>query len=186
MRYVHVKLSDGSDLPEGWPIECRESESAELIGGFDAVTDAVGLEKMKADLRPAYETWQASRLVAVIAHDVNAERDQRTAAGFAFEGKTYDSRPEDQKRIAGAAQLAFMAVVAGAQPGNLLWHGGEQPFAWIAGDNSITTMDAHTVIEFGRAAARWESAHVFAARAIKDAENPPADWRDDKWWPARA
>ena len=114
---------------------------------------------------------------------VNAERDMRIASGFSFNGTMYDSRPEDQKRIAGAAQLAFMAIVAGAQPDDLLWHGGTQPFAWIAQDNSIVTMDAQTVVQFGKAAAAWEQAHIFAARALKDMADIPQNFSDAGFWP---
>ena len=114
---------------------------------------------------------------------VNAERDRRIAAGFTFNGAMFDSRPEDQKRIAGAAQLAFMAIVAGAQAGDLMWHGGVQPFAWIALDNSIVTMDAQTVVQFGRAAAAWEQAHIFAGRAIKNLSPIPADYTAPERWP---
>jgi hypothetical protein len=115
---------------------------------------------------------------------INTERDRRVAAGFVFGGKLYGSSSEDQKRISGATQMAFMALVAGAQSGDLLWHGGTVPFAWIAHDNSMTVMDAQTVIAFGKAAAAWEQAHIFAARALKDATPIPANWKDNAWWPS--
>jgi hypothetical protein len=115
----------------------------------------------------------------------NAHRDKRIASGFLFQDKMYDSRPEDQKRISGAAQLAFMAIIAGAQPEDYLWAGGE-PFSWIAQDNSIALMDAQTVVEFAKAAAEWERKHIFAARTLKDMEHVPEDYKDDKWWPAVA
>jgi hypothetical protein len=113
---------------------------------------------------------------------INVHRDKRISTGFLFQEKMYDSRPEDQKRIGGAAQLAFMAVVAGAQPGDYLWS-GESPFGWIAQDNSIVLMDAQTVIEFAKVAAAWESAHIFAARTLKNMEIVPEDFKEDKWWP---
>ena len=53
--------------------------------------------------------------------DVDAERDRRIDAGIEFRGVMFQSRATDRENIAGAAQLAFMAMVAGAQPGDLRW-----------------------------------------------------------------
>jgi hypothetical protein len=114
---------------------------------------------------------------------INDYRDKRIARGFLFQDEMYDSRPEDQKRISGASQLAFMAIVAGAQPGDYLWAGTE-PFGWITQDNSITLMDAQTVVEFGKTAAEWERKHIFAARELKNMEIIPENYKDDIWWPS--
>jgi hypothetical protein len=119
----------------------------------------------------------------VLPDQVNRERDRRAAAGFVFNGKRFQSRVEDQKRISGAATLAVIAVMNGAQPGNLRWHGGDSDFGWIAEDNSYVTMDAQTVIAFGQAAALWEAGHVYAARALKDAGTIPSDYTADAYWP---
>lgn len=115
--------------------------------------------------------------------DVNAERDRRIFSGFTYDGVRFQSRLEDQKRISGAAILAAVAIMAGVQPGNYRWHGGDADFAWIAEDNSLVPMDAQTVIAFGQAAARHETLHVFAARALKDAAQIPADYASDQFWP---
>lgn len=134
-----------------------------------------------------------AQLVAVLRHlglsapvvsadDVNAERDRRIFSGFSFNGVRFQSRIEDQKRIAGAGTLALAAIVGGAQSGNLRWHGGDADFAWIAEDNSLVAMDAQTVIAFGQAAAHHKSRHVFAARVLKDTDPIPADYADDVNW----
>lgn len=114
---------------------------------------------------------------------INEERDRRIAMGFLFAGKIFDSRPDDQTNIAGAAQLAFMAIVSGAKAGNLRWHGGESDFCWITQDNTLMPMDAQTVVALGRAAAAWKQAHIFTARAMKNMETIPADFRYSKLWP---
>jgi hypothetical protein len=114
---------------------------------------------------------------------VNAERGTRIAAGFLFAGKFYDFDDRAKANISGAAQLAFMAIVAGAQSGDLFWNGGATPFTWIAADNSLVTMDAQTVVEFGRTAAQHEQAHIFAARAVKDMSPIPLDYAADSYWP---
>lgn len=114
---------------------------------------------------------------------VNAERDRRIAAGFMFGGKLYDFDDRAKANISGAALQAYMAIGAGAQVGDLRWHGGSSDFAWIAADNSMNTMDAQTVIQFGLAASAHEQGHIFAARAVKDADPIPADYTDDSYWP---
>ncbi len=114
---------------------------------------------------------------------VDAERDRRIDGGFIFEGVEYQSRPEDRENIAGAATAALGAIMAGAQPGDLRWHGGAEDFAWIASDNTMHAMDAQTVYAFGQAAMAHKQAHIFAARTLKDADPIPGDFADDQWWP---
>lgn len=103
-------------------------------------------------------------------------RDETIDAGVVFNGVMYQSRPNDRENIAGAAQLAFMALVGGVQPGDLRWADPDQDFGWIAMDNSIVLMDAPTVIAFARRAAGFKSACTFYARWLKDqidaAEDP--------------
>ena len=115
---------------------------------------------------------------------INTHRDELITDGFWFANTKFDSRPEDQKRISGAALLAFMAASQGAQANNYLWHGGTEPFSWISQDNTIVQMDAQTVISFGQTAAEHERAHIFAARALKDMDPIPEDWANTVYWPA--
>lgn len=116
--------------------------------------------------------------------DVDAERDRRIDTTFTFGGVVYQSRPQDRENIAGAAQLATIALTLGGKlPSDYRWHGGGEDFCWIAADNSLVTMDAPTVIAFGQAAAAHKHAHIFAARAIKDADPIPLDYADDGYWP---
>jgi hypothetical protein len=116
-----------------------------------------------------------------------AKRDAIINGGFTFDGARFQTRPDDRENIAGAAQLAFMAMMGGAQPGDLHWHGQIEPFAWIAEDNSLIQMDAPTVVAFAKAAASFKSACVFYARELKDqieaAENP-ASVNIETGWPA--
>lgn len=132
------------------------------------------------------EGWTVNELPpppAPTTHEVDTERDRRIAAGFMFGGKLYQSRPEDRENIAGAALAALAAQMAGAQPGDLRWHGGDSDFVWIAADNSLTPMDAQTMFAFGQAAMAHNQAHIFAARALKDAVPIPAEYADDSHWP---
>lgn len=113
---------------------------------------------------------------------VDAERDRRIDSGFVFNGVQYQSRPSDRENIAGKALEAFMAIIEGAQPDNLRWANPHKDFAWIAADNRLVTMDAQTVVSFGKAASAHKEFHVFAGRKIKDMNPIPSDFTDDKWW----
>lgn len=125
---------------------------------------------------------------------ITEERDARIARGFYFNGHIYDSRPEDQKRISGSALLAFMVISAGGgTAGDNYWHINGQTvdstiteFGWITQDNQIVTMDAPTVIAFGKVAAEWERAHIFSARTLKDMDPVPDNYKNDMYWPATA
>lgn len=120
---------------------------------------------------------------SVVRAGIDAERDRRLTADFLFMGKMYQRDPESVKRIGFAATLAGFAMGAGAQPSDLFWHGDENPFVWIASDNSLTPMDAQTTLAFGQAAAAVETRLIFAAKALRDANPIPEDYTDDKWWP---
>lgn len=115
--------------------------------------------------------------------DVNRERNRRITSGFLFGGKHYDFDPASQQRVAGAAQWAALAIGQGAQAGDLLWRGGTTPFGFIAADNSLTEMDAQTVVQLGMTAAAHVERHVMAARAIKAMDPLPDDFADDSRWP---
>lgn len=155
-----------------------------------------------ADILPAEDVPEGKRIVStsvqmvggtpqyvheiediVISPDqVDAERDRRIDAGFSFGGKVYQTRPQDRENIAGAATAALAAIVGGAGPGDLRWHGGETDFAWIAADNSVNPMDAQTVFAFGQAAMAFKSALIFIGRSIKDMDPIPLDYADDAYW----
>lgn len=119
---------------------------------------------------------------AVTSDLVDIERDRRISAGFMFNSVKYQSRPEDRENIAGSSQVAFAAMVGGAQPGNFFWHGGSDEFVWIAEDNTLHPMDAQTMFEFGKAAMAHKQAMIFKARAIKDIDPIPANYADDTYW----
>lgn len=121
--------------------------------------------------------------LAALREAISAERDRRLALDFAFQGVMYQRDSKSLQRIAGAAQMAALAVAAGAQPGDLHWHGAEPPFGWIASDDSVTPMDAPTVIAFAKAAAARETALIFAARALRQMDPVPEDFAQDRWWP---
>lgn len=140
-------------------------------------------EEDGADLA-VHQAEDAANSAAMLRRSINEERDRRIAAGFVFAGHLFQFGTEDKARINGAATLASLAVLNGALSGDLRWHGGDADFAWITADNSLVTMDAPMVIAFGKAAAAWESAHIFAARALKDADPSPADFTIDGYWPA--
>lgn len=127
--------------------------------------------------------------LGVPASAVDAERDRRISAGFEFQGVRYQSRlptanhPGDWDVFSGKALEAFIAVMNGAQPGDLRWSDPGADFAWIAADNSRVPMDAQTVIELCKAASVHRSKNTFAGSDLKAMQPIPQDYTDDKWWP---
>lgn len=126
---------------------------------------------------------------AITSDQVNIERDRRIRSAFEFpagEGVTwlFGFDEGSAESISGAATLAGFAMGAGAMPGDFYWHGGAQPFSWILHDNSIVQIDAPTMFAIGQVAAKWKSAHIFAARFLKDADPIPSDYAEnDAYWP---
>ncbi|MCW8158964.1 DUF4376 domain-containing protein [Stutzerimonas stutzeri] len=133
--------------------------------------------------------WVVVTAPAPSATDVDAERDRRISAGFEFDGVRYQSRlpsPEragDWEVFSGKALEALMAIMGGAQPGDLRWSDPAEDFAWIAADNSRVPMDAQTVIELAKAASAHRTKHTFAGSDLKQMDPIPADYTDDKYWP---
>lgn len=114
---------------------------------------------------------------------VNAERDRRLCGDFLFNGVPFQRDPTSLQRITGAATLAGFAIAQGAQPGNLRWANADRDFAWIASDNTVVTMDAQTTFAFGQIAAGVETSIIFAAKALRDMNQIPTDYADEKYWP---
>lgn len=121
--------------------------------------------------------------------DVGAERDRRISSGFEFEGVRYQSRLPSPGRagdwdvFSSKALEALLAIMAGAQPGDLRWSDPAEDFAWIAADNSRVPMDAQTVIELAKAASAHRSRHTFAGSDLKALDPIPADYAADHNWP---
>ena len=145
---------------------------------INAITGEVTIDADHIDPTPS-----PAEALAALREAINAERDRRLRGTMTFQGHIFGVDQVSLQRITGAATLAGFAIAAGAQPGDLRWHGGTADFGWIAADNALVPMDAQTCFAFGQAAAANEAAHVFAARALKDADPIPANWADDVWWP---
>lgn len=123
-------------------------------------------------------------VLAPTAEMVKIERDRRLALDFAFNGKMYQRDAESVARISGAGTLALAAIINGAEVGDLYWHGRETPFAWIASDDTLTTMDAQTCFAFGQRAAAVETEIIFAAKALREADPIPANFDNNIHWPS--
>jgi hypothetical protein len=98
---------------------------------------------------------------------INAERDRRIDAPFVFNGVALQADAVSRGRIDRARISALAAIVAGAQPGNLRWHGEPVDFIWIAADDSRMPMDAQTVVQFGSGLAAREGLLVVHANDLK-------------------
>jgi len=188
-----IRLSDGRTRTDPTSFTAEEIADAGYteVSDTPTITDSQVLEWDSQAVDWVVRDKTSEEIAAELAakrtrtlDSITGFRDELIADGFWFDGVKYDSRPEDQKRISGAALLAFMAASQGAEANNYLWHGGSEPFSWIAQDNSVVQMDAPTVISFGQTAAEHERAHIFAARALKDMDPIPDDWANTAYWPA--
>lgn len=113
---------------------------------------------------------------------VDVEREVRVNSGFSHDGRQYRSRAEDRSSITENSNLAAMAIMNGAQPGELNWLNDDEEFQWIDADNERVPMDAQSMINLARSAATHKNRLVFAARTLKDMSPIPADYADDKYW----
>jgi len=101
-------------------------------------------------------------------------------------GGGYQTRTEDRANIAGKCTQAMMAIIDGALVGDYRWSNPAQDFSWVALDDSVTPMDAQTVMRFGDALAAHKEGHIFSASGLKNAVTMPDDFSDDLHWPAVA
>ncbi|ARU02964.1 DUF4376 domain-containing protein [Yoonia vestfoldensis] len=146
-------------------------------GGFAVV------DPPEPEPKPEPEPLTPEEELAAIHAEINAERDRRLRADFAFAGKMFQRDAVSLARITGAATLAGFAMAQGAGAGDLRWANPDRDFMWIAADNSLMPMDAPTAFDFGAAAAQVETEIVFAARALREMDPVPDDIADDQWWP---
>lgn len=149
------------------PPKTTGSKVAQWVGGGWVVLDARP-EQPAPEITPAM---------------VDAERDRRISAGFDFEGVHYQARSTDWEVYSGKALEALIAIMNGAQPGDLRWSDPGSDFAWIAADNSRVPMDAQAVIELAKAASAHRTRLTFTGRDIKSLAPIPADYSADKYWP---
>lgn len=163
--------SDGSTIPAG-AVEITEAQHAELISN-------PGRRKLINGQVQPFEP-----AVSMTSADIDAERDRRIAAGFIFGGKLFQAREQDLRNINGAATGAALAMMQGAQAGNMRWQGGDSDFGWIAADNTIMPMDVLTMIAFGRAAMTHVERLTMVGRSLKDrlAAGETLDISSDALW----
>lgn len=117
---------------------------------------------------------------------INDEKERRQGEGsvFKFRGNVFQFDREARENIQGAHSLARDAIdYNGASQGDLLWHGEQEPFGFIAADNTPVPMDAPTVIAFAQEAGKHKQRLIIAARKLKDRDPIPTDFKNDRYWP---
>nr|WP_314586557.1 hypothetical protein [uncultured Pseudomonas sp.] len=121
----------------------------------------------------------------VETYQVDEERDRRTAMGFVYDGKAYQTENQSQiDDILGKMTDALAAItIDQAQPGDLRWASPDYDFAWSAADGTLVPMDAQTCLAFTRSAVRRKTLLVGAGLALKAMNPIPTDYMDDKYWP---
>ncbi|WP_413874168.1 hypothetical protein [Albidovulum sp.] len=120
----------------------------------------------------------------VTGADVDRECARRLRGTATFRAHAFQADQLSLIRIAGAGSLAAAALAAGAQPGDYRWHGGADDFVWFSADNAAVPLDAQAMFAFAQAMAIREGDFVRAARALKGTAPIPADYTDNRYWPA--
>lgn len=112
---------------------------------------------------------------AMTAQDVDAERDRRITGGFMFKRRPIQSDPESMRRIEAAAASASRS---------LLMNGSENDYFtdWVCADNTQLTLTIRRMLRLADVAATHERRALRAARALKDEQHVPNDFKDDKYW----
>lgn len=118
-------------------------------------------------------TWSTAaitkaELAAALTDAINAERDRLIDAGLTVAGKTYQTDAESRANIIAVGTRAKLAIVGGAQAGDLRWHGGAADFTWILADNTTTTLDAQAMAAVFDAGTARKTALIYAARTKKN------------------
>lgn len=120
---------------------------------------------------------------ALLAGEVDAERDRRVTTRFTFMGQAIQLDEASLNRITAMGADARFAALAGAAAGDLRWADPDADFGWITTANGFLPLDALSMSAMADAAKRWVSRHTFAARSIKNLDPIPADFADDRHWP---
>ena len=149
----------------------------EIPAGFDLDEDPAAWRVDPATLAPV----RAGRAVEI--WEVNAERDRRIAAGFAFAGHLFDFDADSAGNITDAGSSAGLYIAMGGDPQSLRWMDPDEDFVFLSAKNLPVPMSAQACLDFGRAALRHKKAHIFAARAIKDQDPIPEDFAESPIWP---
>lgn len=107
--------------------------------------------------------WVDVRELAVRKADkwtaIKAARDAIEFGGFTWDGSTFDSDPESQSRIQGAAQLATLAMIAG------------QAFSvdWTLATNAVRTLTGADMLAVGQAMGVHIMTTHATGRALREA-----------------
>lgn len=122
------------------------------------------------------------------SEEVGAEMYRRLELDLSYLGHAFQMNETSRNLIRRAAVQASVFLLGGGQADDTKWHLPEDqkaagaPFAWIASDNSIVTMLASQVIDFGTAVDTREMLLRMKARVLKDTNPIPLDYQDDKYW----
>jgi hypothetical protein len=107
-----------------------------------------------------YNPVPAAQHSAIAA--AQAQYDAVIAAGFAYQGKSFQIDPAAQANMTAMAAMAQASI---ADPTGALWPAG---FVWIAADNSQVAMTASQLLAFTYAAGIYVSACILYLRSLKD------------------
>ena len=103
-------------------------------------------------------------------------RDTIVNNGATYKGKVFQIDSASRANIDAGSLLASLAIQNMTAnkitiTDNLRWTNPNVDFGWIAEDNSILSLDAPSMIQFGQTMAGYYTELIFTARGIKNAIN---------------
>ncbi len=110
---------------------------------------------------------------------IKAARAAAEASPLTVAGRTYDADAASAQRIAGAVQMASLALAAG--------QGAEFEIAWTLSDNSSTVLSAAQMVDVGLSLGRQISAAHAQSRVLRariDAATSTDELNNITWSPA--
>lgn len=119
-----------------------------VAGDLVAYTETQAADKAARQYRAVWSnatmTWLDQRSLGETKADcwlvIKSHRNAAEFGGFTWDGSTFDSDPESQSRIQGAAQLATLAMLA------------SQSFSvdWTLADNTVRTLSGANMLAVGQ------------------------------------
>ncbi|MBG6163645.1 hypothetical protein IWQ54_003313 [Labrenzia sp. EL_195] len=177
VQYGFFHPSSGYWETTGWP---SDEYQLDYPSGWRQVSPKPG-ENFHFD--PDTDTWSPNPR-AISRDEVNIERDRRNFLDIVFQGVNFQADQVSRGRIGHVVTSAIAAIMAGAQVGDLSWHGQTDDFAWIAKDNTKVPMDAQTLLSLSQVMAERERRLVVAANSIKAMDPIPTDFNtNERYWP---
>lgn len=190
-----VEVFDGQPLvidDVQYSLDIFKLAMTDAAGWSVAALEALGVYQVQEPAIPAHQHVASSALVwtgtavelqcefadddlvarkVTMKEAVDSQAAACVSAGIVFMGHLFQTRKtetkDDRENIAGAVTWATLWKLQGGDGASLRWANPDADFKWIAADNTLVSITADQMIEFGMALAAFKSRCVFYAFGLK-------------------